>query len=181
MKIQSRNKSKLRIIIPILLVVLGAAAALGYMYLNHLGPFSENTPSSSERAEQDRAKNTDKTNQQQKDALVGGSTSKNVDTAKTTDQVPQSTDVSVQINTLSQKDGVVTYRAAATGATTGTCSAVFTNELGKPVTRTAETADGQCSAAIPEQEFDALGTWTLTVRFYSNNTQATANKTIEIK
>lgn len=106
--------------------------------------------------------------------------SPDVDSQKTSDEIPMSTSNSVNISQLYQSDDSVSYSATVTGSQTGKCSALFTNPIGKPVTRVSEATDGTCKATIPVQEFDALGEWELKLTFYSDNTQSTATKNLII-
>lgn len=181
MKIKSKSSNKKVLVLALSLGLLLLIVSVAALYHYKIGPFANNSPNTDvSKEEKDKANNSDQTNNQQKATINSGTTSKNVDTTQTTDQIPTSTGVLVSIKNLSHENGTVSYTADVTGATTGTCSAVFTSQMGKPVTRTTDTSSGVCSASISEAEFDALGTWTLSLRFYSNNTQANASKDVVI-
>lgn len=107
--------------------------------------------------------------------------SPDVDPSKTTNEIPTSEAISVNISKLVQSGDVISYSADISGATNGKCSALFTSKMGKPVTRVTETTNGKCTADISALEFDALGDWTLQLTFYSNNTQASTSKVITVK
>lgn len=182
MKIKPSHKSKLpraAVLTIVLLLLLGAGTVAAYYY--KIGPFADSSRSSESSGDAKTKNPSDQTNDQKKVDVKGGTTSDNVDTTKTTDQIPKSTVTSVTIDSLAQQNGVVSYSASVGGASSGTCSAVFSNDIGKPVSRTVDTTNGTCSAVIPENEFDALGKWTLTLRFYANNTQTVSTKDIVIK
>lgn len=125
--------------------------------------------------------NSDLTNPQTKDKIVDKN--KNVDVTKTANEVPISEETTIKITQLTQSDGNVTYMATVTNpGKTGTCSAVFTNSTAQPVTKVTETSDGKCGpVSIPEAQFVAIGTWSLTLRYYSNNMQAVVTQEINIK
>lgn len=126
---------------------------------------------------------SDATNPQTKASPKGEITQDPALENKNTDEIPVSTETSVSITELSQNNGKVAYSAEIINpGTSGTCSAVFTNDVAKPVTRTTSTTSSACAKVeIPELEFSAVGTWTLTLRYYTNVTQAVATKTIEVK
>ncbi len=106
----------------------------------------------------------------------------NVDTSKNTTEVPVSTEVKLIIDQLSEDNGSVLYRATVTNpGESGTCSAEFTNPNSKPVTKVTDATGGICGpVSLSVNEFDSLGSWTLTLRYYTGDTQAVATKTLQI-
>lgn len=178
---RSKRKSRKPLIAVLLVLLLTIAGYTTYAYFNDAWPFQKDEETVTEEKKA-KSNSSDDQNAQQKSKSSAQSKSENVDTRKTTDEIPVAENVTVSINSLSQNsDGIVEYRASASQAGNGTCSALFTSELGKPVTRTSETTNGTCSAKIPGMEFDALGKWTLTLRYYSNNTQAVDTKDVNIR
>ena len=171
---QKERKATLLILAAAVLLIGGVVAAY---YLNQPKPAEQPTandtstvspqPSDSETRESSQDK-------QQPDSPY-------VDPSKNTDEVPKEVSSSLKITKLLQTSGTVDYQAEATGARAGKCSALFTSEIGKPVTRTSDTSTGVCKASIPSTEFDSLGEWTLTVRFYFNNKQIDASKKIVLR
>lgn len=101
-----------------------------------------------------------------------GEESQHVDSTKPSADIPQSSSLSVVIGLLENKNSYVNYAATVKGAKKGTCSALFTSAIGKPVSHVYDTSNGTCEAHIPDVKFDTYGTWKLTLRFYNNNTQA---------
>lgn len=179
MRINKTNSKLPNLIIATSVVVLLGAALYG-TYAHKVWPFNGQQ---SITAEQEAANNSDITNSQQKTGADKATTNQDVDTSKTTDEVPVAESTSVSITRLSQENGQVSYEAAITNpGATGSCSAVFTNKIAKPVTQVTPSSGDKCGPVhIPETSFSALGEWTLTLRYYTNDTQATATKTIEIK
>lgn len=182
MKIQrSKNKNRKRILLLLAAITLLAAIGL-FIYFNQ--PQDNNNSRSSkpqkESSKSDMPSNSDTAPQveQQKKPPVA---SPDVDPSKTTNEIPASSSVSISITNLVQSGEKISYNADVVGTTNGKCSAIFTNKIGKPVTRVIETTSGKCSADISVSEFDALGDWTLQLTFYSNNTQSSDSKVITIK
>ncbi len=103
-------------------------------------------------------------------------------TSKNTGDVPVSATTTININSVIQSDGMITYDAAVVNpGDNGTCSAVFTKDGSKPVTRVSNTHSDECGpVSIPELEFESVGMWTLTLRYYTNEAQAIATKTVEV-
>lgn len=180
MKLQ-QNTHKTKIILGIIIAVslgLLATGALAYKY--DWGPFANSA--SDQEGVKDAQNNSDTTNDQQKDSKDQVA-NPNVDTSKTTDQIPVSTSATVSIAELAQKNGSVTIASNVTNpGTSATCSAQFTSDVARPVSRTVDAVNGSCpEISIPEQEFSAIGAWKLTLRYYTADTQAVDTKTIEIK
>lgn len=174
-----RNKTVKLIVLLVSLAVLLIAGWLAYAYKTQSWPFDK-SQTAQEQQKITEANTTDSLNTQKKDGMIAGSKSEYVDTQKTSDQIPVSDDLSVKILSVGQSEnGIVSYSASA-NKPAGTCSATFTHELGKPVIRNSDTTDGKCSAEISAMEFDALGEWTLTLRYYSNNAQAVATQTVKV-
>lgn len=97
----------------------------------------------------------------------------------TSDQVPTSSSLSVNIASSSQANGFVKATANTNGS--GTC--VFSYrpaDDGMPVTRQVEASGNTCSVNISQNEFTYLGTWTLKVTYYSNGTKAEASQNVTI-
>lgn len=180
--IQTKKSSKKRLLFIVLIVALLTLIGFtAYSYFSSPSLFDsdkEATPEEQEAAEQ-KDSNTD--SQPKDEDTKAPSKSDDVDITKPVDDIPVAEKTSITIAELYQKDGRVNYRAGVNGATSGTCSALFESERGKPVTRTLKSVDNTCSASIPAMEFDAPGDWTLTLRYYKDNTKATATKDITIR
>lgn len=99
---------------------------------------------------------------------------------KTAQNTPMSPTISVGQPKSTQAQGNVTGQVQITGTdntTTGTCVFTYENDIAKPVIRQVAAKDAGSSmtcnsGAIPEVEFSAVGTWKLTVRYFTDNQQA---------
>lgn len=177
-KRQRKSITKYLVLLAVSVVLLGGY--LLYAHNSSYWPFSRST-SQAEDQQKEAANNDDSQNLQTKDTQSSESKSENVDTRMTTNEIPVSDELAVTIDSLSQnQNGEVEYTATA-NSKQGTCAALFTNDLGKPVSRTSETTSGSCSASIPALEFDAIGTWKLTLRYYANDHQAIATKDVNVE
>lgn len=116
-----------------------------------------------------------------KDRVATSASSKDVDITKGTSEIPTSTNTSIAINTLKQEGGQVTYSAIIKGTGNGTCSALFSKDSSKPVSVTTPAIGATCEGSVSDIEFDMLGTWTLTLRYYVDNQQAVATKEMDIR
>lgn len=104
-------------------------------------------------------------------------------TPKDTSQIPVSTISTVTITQLSEDANNVTASATITNASqSGTCSFVFTNPYNKPIALQSSVVNSSCGpVSVPDNTFPSVGDWKLTVSYFYQNTQATAEQTITIK
>lgn len=169
------------------LIILGAVIALlagaTYVaYASNVWPFADHQ---SQTEEQEAANSSDETNPQQKKNLPSLKEMEVAGGDKTTDEVPVAQAGSLNITNLEQRNDTIIFAASLANITTpGTCSALFehTDGAARPVTRTVQsTADGCPETAVPQADFTALGNWKLTLRYYVNDTQLVATKTLEVK
>lgn len=177
MKINKQNNKKSRLPILSVLFFLVLASATAYYLL--IIKKSSNESSNPVDIVQHKSE-TGKSSAQDLKARSTNSNSEDVDTTKTTDQIPASKLASVTISSLSQNGGTISYEANVTGVESGTCSASFTSKIGKPVVRAVKLEGGVCKDSVNETLFDAIGEWTLELSAYSSNTRATASKSITI-
>jgi len=110
------------------------------------------------------------------------------ESSTTTDQIPVDTTAVATISTLYQADGYVYFKADVTNAAAGgKCSVIFSNSNSRPVVIesfdpvTSGTGITCSPAELSEQEFSYLGSWTAVFRYYINNTQVTAERSITIQ
>lgn len=164
------HKSKLR-----KFIVVGLAVALLAIVLFFFLHRSQTAPSTT------LDKNATISNKSSKTDVATPHTSDDVDVTKNTSQVPIATDTSIAITSLTQQNGQVSYVATISGEGSGTCAALFTHTASKPVENTTSASGVSCSGSIPDVEFDILGTWTLTLRYYTDNHQTVATKDIVIR
>lgn len=184
--INSSNKShptkKLLLLSSAALLVV--AGILYYTETRHITSFFIKNPSASQLTPQQKEEATknDPTTSSPSSAKSDAQPAPGVNQNQTTSQVPVSTTSSVTITTLNQVNGAVNIKAAITNpATSGACTVTFTKSDAKPVTRTINTTDSTCTAAIPELEFSMIGDWQAEVRYFANNEQTTTTGTITIK
>jgi hypothetical protein len=174
MKINKQVNSKKYLIIPGIIICLALLAGGVYYFV----AAQTSTPPAVNNDAQNAA---DKTIPSTKNGTPASSP--DVDNTKTTDNIPVAKETKVSIKDLAQQNGSITYSATIENpGESGTCSATFTHDNDRPVVRTTTAEESTCGpVVIPEAEFSTLGQWTLTLRYYTNNTQAITTKTIEIK
>ena len=98
----------------------------------------------------------------------------------TTDQVPVSTSLSVQISDVKQVDHMVSASAMVLGGSEGTCVFTYTNPDDKPVVQQVASTNSGCKSSVSDVQFSKLGAWNLNVTFYANNSRGEANQSVEI-
>lgn len=104
-----------------------------------------------------------------------------VDTNKTTNEVPESKSIAISIKSINQSSGSVTAKISINSPQKGVCSFTFSKDRARPVVRSIETSTDSCEVSIPEQEFEMIGTWSLSAHFFSNDTQASATGSVSIQ
>ena len=104
-----------------------------------------------------------------------------VDTNKTTNEVPESKNLAISVKSISQSSGSVTAKISINSSQKGVCSFTFSKDGARPVVRSIETSTDSCEVSIPEQEFEMIGTWSLSAHFFSNDTQASATGSVSIQ
>lgn len=168
-----KTKNRKKIIITSLLVIALLAPAVYYLIYN--------TQQEDDQGEVVTPKS------ELSDPTLHKGDSETIYDGKTTDQIPENTDITVTITSLQQHDDMVTFSATTTStAADGKCVITFTNPNDRPISRTIDAAVGQNNSqcgpiSIPAHEFSFIGDWTATIRYYSNETQAVASKVISIK
>lgn len=164
---QSSKKTVYILIAAAVLVLALLTAGLVWGIGGQFGQTSETQSNNEEQSDADKKANSNNPNT-------------TVDPTLNTDQIPTTETFSISLDSLVNENDMVTYKASVTGASSGTCSASFTSDLGKPVVKTSETTDGTCSGSYSVNEFDALGLWTLQLRFYANDLQATTTGEVNV-
>ncbi len=170
MKIQTQPKhtNKRSWIIAISSAVVLVLCAVGYYYLvfvPNYDPTDSYTPVYPvETSNQSTAKD--------KDSIASDNTT-------TAEDVPKSVSGSIVIDDLNQKNGYVNIKATVSNFTPTQCVYSFTINGGKPVIK---EQTGTCTGlSISQEEFDRIGTYTVTATAYSSSEKITATQTIEIK
>ena len=166
------NKRRYILLALVLLVLLSG----GLFALNR----RNNRTTDVEKQQQEQRKNdelsTNKPTEKEQDATKTPSDAKDID------KLPPAAALSIAISSFSQENGAVSVASTITGSEAeGQCVFSFTTEGGKPVIRQTQSNNKQCSAAIPEVEFDKLGLWNLEATFRMDNTKSIATKQVEIK
>ena len=178
MKLPQQHKNTLRYGIGTLLALVLAAGIYAYVAHSHSWwPFVKSTNTT--QSKQDVLSTN--TPADKKNAPTT-KTNNNVDSTKTTDQIPTNPSLALTITKLEQQNGNVTYQAELNDkAQTGTCAAEFTSPGARPVTSTTNATNGVCGPVnIPELQFTKIGDWTLTLRYYTNNTQVSTQQTFTV-
>lgn len=162
-----------KILIPVLAFALLASAIIFYLFygadptkdynpkypLNDSGQSVSNTPESN--SSDQPSKNPVSTND------------------KTSEDTPVVPTGSIAIAELEQSSGYVNARAVVSNFTAAQCVYSFVAENSRPVVREQQ---GDCSGvSISQNEFDKIGTYTLTVTAYNSAGKVEAKKDIYVR
>lgn len=171
MKLKAKNKSRNNLyIVAVVVVILAILGIVLYVFFTNQS--SERTP---EYPTTDS--NNSSTGTSNEDSTKSPSSSN--ETSTPSDEIPVSEAGAVTITNLNQKSGYVNVLATVSNFTPTQCVYTFTSEGSKPVTR---AQDGSCSGvSIPQEEFDKIGTYTLTVSVYGQGEKLTATKDIYVQ
>ena len=174
MKVSKRNNKKRLIIASALLIIL---ILISYAWFSHhyqLWPFLPNT------AKNVDLNSSDSTKGQTKDLTtkpVSG-----VDNTKNSSDIPVSNISSITIDSLNQNGDTIIYSAHITNpAETGVCSATFTKNNSRTLVYDTTIHGSDCGLSISANDFDAIGVWTMNLRYYADNVQSIATSSIEVK
>ena len=173
MNIKNTSHTKLIVsLVTIGVLLAGTITYLVYTYSRHTAPVTQ------PQAQQTNPSTNTKTGV----TSSNGSTSAPT-TDKTTNQIPVSTTMSILIDTLTEQNGTVTYAGTVTNPVAGgICSAVFTSKINRPITLSPTYSAGKCGpGTVPASSFTSVGTWTLTLRYFTNTTQVSTSKDINIQ
>ncbi len=173
MNIKKIPRTKLIITFIIIGVLLASAITyLVYTYSRHTAPVAQ------PQTQQTNASSNTKTGV----TSSNGSVSTPV-VDKTTNEIPVSTSMSISIDTLTEQNGTITYAGTVTNPVAGgICSAVFTSKINRPITLSPDYSTGRCGpGTISANAFTSIGTWTLTLRYFTNTTQVSVSKDINIQ
>ena len=173
MNIKKTSHTKLIAILIIIGVLLVGAIAY-FVYAYNKGNTSTTSPNTQQADPSINAKTG-------VDPSSGNTSTTTTD--KTTNQIPVSTIMSISIDTLSEQNGNVTYAGTVKNPVPGgSCSAVFSSTINRPITLSPQYSNGTCGPdTISAKSFTSLGTWTLTLRYFTNSTQVSATKDINIQ
>lgn len=174
-----KHKNIKRIATVCAIIVFALLTYTAAAYTNNFWPFFTEGAEVTEQ-EKTAANSTDEQNARNKEQ-VNDETSTHVDLHSNPEDIPTAENISISLLSISQNGNVVSYEAQTTGESTGQCSILFTHEVGKPVSRSYETTSGLCGGTVPAIEFDALGEWTVTMRFYADSTQASTTGKVTVE
>ena len=173
MNIKKTSRTKFIISITIIGVLLaGVIAYLIYASGKHTTPVA-----------QPQTQQTEPPTNTKAGVLPSNGSTSTPTTDKTTNQIPVSTAMSIVIDTLVEQNGAVDYSGTVTNPVAGgACSAVFTSKINRPITLSPTYSAGKCGPdTISANSFTSIGTWTLTLRYFTNTTQVSVSKDINIQ
>lgn len=168
MKLKNQKNQKLYLAIGIAVLILLIVAAFVYYFI-----FSK--PKPAPQQSQYPVLSSDESSSSESSDKAPSSTTD----ATPSEDIPVSTAGSVAITNLNQRNGYVNALAEVSSFTPSQCVYTFTSDGSKPVTR--EQKGGCSGVSILEDEFDKVGTYTLTVSVYGNNQKLTASKDIYVQ
>lgn len=181
-QINKKNRSRLTLLLTVAVLLIAAAGVAVYMLQGSIFGQHSNTPTKTTLIPGSSTNST--TSNPSSDSAKGAAT---IDPGKTTNQVPIDSSLTATITDLHQSNKLIVFSGTTNDTKSGgTCSITFTNPNDRPVARTEPSTivNGIATCAqiqIPESDFSYLGTWNVTFRYYINNVQATAIKTIVIQ
>lgn len=153
-----------------ILIITLALAVIYWFVLRDKTPVDQNTTDPTIQSAKDSTENSPGDKESIK---VDGSDA-------TSEQVPESTSISVDSIDFNQSSGFVNSSAIVSGSSQeGTCVFSFTTTDGRPVVKESK-GSSTCSVKISEVEFDKIGEWDLSVTFYSQNSKAAASRKVMI-
>lgn len=100
----------------------------------------------------------------------------------TTEEVENNTTASIIIDSFSQEDHLIKVSAHGTNTTSaGPCVFQFSATDSRPVVKQVAASNGVCTVSIAETEFDKIGSWTLKVTYYVNDSKTEATRDVTIQ
>ncbi len=179
---KNKKKRTIYVVSAVVLALLGLLFVLEKTHVTDFvkNPFSKTVPTATTNAQK-----TDTANKN--DPTEGNKTSQTttpgVDSSKSTSEIPSTSTLKATVDSLTQQNGVVTASVSLSdpSSSAGTCSFTFTKDQAKPVVRSVVASNLQCATSIPELEFSSIGQWVLTVRYFNNDAQASAQQEITIR
>lgn len=170
MKIRSKNPDiSKRLLVGLIAVVLFVAAASLYYYKTIQKPTDTYDPqfpvSGSTKQPQSTVKQDTKENPT---ALP-----------EVTENTPTSSNGTITIQDLNQRDGFVNVNVNTASFSTARCVYQFTSEGARPIIKEFQ---GNCQAtSIPQVEFEKIGTYTFTATAYNATEKITVTRDIDIR
>lgn len=173
MKSLSSKKSSSRRRKIIIFVVILALIGVGVGAYYYPKIYNQESTEGQQVDETDNSAKKDDTNKTPSEGLPDNSSS------VTSDQVETNSEMSVDIISASQSNGMV--RAAASTSGSGSCVFLYSPEDGgKPVSKTVSVSGSTCNFSTSQNEFTYLGQWKLTVTYYNGGKKAEASQNVTI-
>jgi cytoskeletal protein RodZ len=173
---KGRKNKALFIGIPFLLILLGASTAFLIVRRNNQQNQTNDT-----KAQDEAQTESAKSSAASEENSVNSANLPSNSSSLTTNQVPTSSAMTVQISNFSQSNGTVNATATIAGSSkAGTCVFSFNSPEDRPVIKQVPSTLESCSVSIPEVEFSRLGSWKLTVTLYVDNAKAEATQNVTI-
>lgn len=173
MKVNKNKKNRPKIVSVVIVLAILLSVSVYALYTYTQGSSQPN----SQQTEESQIDN--KTDGADKSVEPGTNT--------TTDKIPINKTANAKIRSITQSDGYVNVAAEISNSSTGgKCSVVFENSNARPVSvivdSTATDDLVSCNTVkISESEFSFIGTWNVTLRYYTNSEQVVAQGSVEIK
>lgn len=176
-----KNSPRKRIVILLVVLLLVTGAGL----VTFLKVRSDNNRTAAEQKARDEAQTGNAKASRAKSEKEGATTGQNLpnnsDTS-TTDQIPSSGTMSLEISQLEQSGDTINVTAKASGSDKeGTCVLTFSLPDEKPVVKQVNSVGMSCSLSISKLEFSRLGNWNLNAVFYQGESKTEANRVISIQ
>lgn len=165
-KLKRPKTKKSLIVLGVILIALGG---LGYFTfaMDDKTEVSQEEQKSAEQSDVDRAK-------QKVEEESESEPLKDNDTDQSS--TPSNANIGLSGLTFSQTNGQINAGVSVSGATSGSCSFIFTDGDGRAITKTSQISGASCSVTTSEAEFSMLGKYDLTAKV----SDKTISKTITI-
>lgn len=143
----------------LIVILLAAGAGIAYIYILGQDPTKNYTPKYEVKSSKNSSSSTSESDAEKEGV--------NIDSLpNTTDQVPASSEGTIDIVDLNQATGFVNAKASTANFVATKCVYQFTSDGAKPVVRESEN----CNAiSVPQADFEKIGTYSLTVTAYNAN------------
>lgn len=176
---KSSSRRRRIIVLAVVIALIGVGASAYYVV-------KSNQDTQEKQKALDRDRKASENSSAKKDETTKNKTSNNSgsglpenSTSLTSDQVPTSSALSVNITSTSQANGMVNASAKTSGD--GTCVFLYSaGDKDKPITRQVLASGGNCSTSISQNEFSYIGQWQLKVTYYNGGKKAEATQNVTI-
>lgn len=169
------HKSLIKYSAPAILIALVSYGLFSHHY--HWWPFTQNVTT---------VEKTVNTSPKNSNVPAKSDAQATPSSGKTSNEVPVSPAASASITELADADGKIQFSANIQGlAAGGTCVLTFSNPNDRPVTKQfapiTKAGAVACATSVPAYEFSYLGTWAVSLHYYSGSQQVTAGGEVNVK